>query len=314
MATVDEIARDALASIATEANAVAAAKWIDNRYKEMVSRVRFRHLREIGELSLPAVEDDGTVTVARGSTSVTGSSTTWVTDIGSGTQEYYYFRTRTAWYKIASIDGETALTLASNFAEDDVSGGSYKIVKRHHALDSSARWMGDFVLPRLRHELGLIPLDALDIKAPGRPLAGSIPHYVSQVGVDSSGYNMVEIYPPPVESELVRYVYWSLPTALTISSTIPQVIDPYVLKEGVLIDLYRYEKAQAIRKGNVEQAAIWRNEEKTQITIWERKIREAIKTSRGADDITFILEMFPDRTRMMEQRTAHDYIYDNWSR
>lgn len=315
MSTVDEVVRDTLAAIATDANAIAAAKWLDNRYKEMVRKVRFRHLRAIGELSLEGVYDTGTVTTTRGSTAVAGSSTQFETDIGATTHTHYYFRTNTAWYRISSVTDETNLVLSSEFAEDSVSGGSYEIVKRTYSLGSSVRWIGDFYHTRLRRRLNSnIGLDALNIIAPGRELAGNIPNYVVQTSVDSSGYVTVEVYPPPAETELLHYVYWSLPSTLTISSTIPPVIDPDDLKEGILIDLYRYEKARAIRDGNIEQAGIWRNEEKTQMTIWQNKIKEAIRTSRAADDLTFILEMFPGSAKMTDQRTAHDYIVQNWSR
>ena len=315
MATVDELARDVLASIDTDTNAIAVAKWIDNRYREMVSRVKFRHLRQVGELYLPGVIDTGTLSISRGSTAVTGVASTFQTDMGATAQQYYFLRARTAWYRIASVASELSLTLNTNFAEDDVAAGSYHIAKRYHALSSSARWMGEFYHTRLRKSLNLISLDELDIIVPGRTLVGNIPHYVAQVGVDTSNYLMVEIYPPPEESEIIHYIYWALPSTLAISSIIPPVIEPYTLKEGVLIDLYRYEKAAALRKGNVEQAAVWRNEEKTQLGIWERAIKDAIRTSRGADDITFILEMWRGGAqRRGDQRTARDYVYDNWSR
>ena len=316
MPTVDELARDVIASIATDANALAAAKWIDNRYKEMMSRVRFRHLRQVGELSIPGVYDTGTVAATRGSTAITGTATQFETDIGAGDQEYYFLRAATAWYKVASVGGELAITLDSAFAEDDVTAAAYKLAKRFHPLAATARWTGAFVMPRLRKELASVSLDMLDIIAPGRTLAGNIPQYAAQVGVDSNGYLMYEIYPPPVESELIRYVYWTLPPTLTYSSSIPLVIDPYVLKEGVLIDLYRYEMSMAIRKGNIEQAAIWRNEQRTQETKWQRIITDAIRTSRGADDISLLLNMTPGSPhgRFGEQRTARDYIFDNWSR
>ena len=124
----------------------------------------------------------------------------------------------------------------------------------------------------------------------------------------------MEIYPPPEESELIHYVYWSLPTALTMASTIPPVIDQYTLKEGTLIDLYRYEKAAAIRKGNIEQAAVWRNEEKSQESKWRQVINDAIRTSRGTDDLSFILQIPNVASQSRDQRTARDYILDNWSR
>jgi hypothetical protein len=314
MATVEELVRDILASVSSDAGGLLVAKWADNRYKEMVAKVRFRHLRKVGELSLPAVIDTGTVTTTRDSTAVTGDSTTFETDMSAGSQEDYYFRAGQNWYKIASVTDDTNLVLASGYAEDAVADGSYKIVKRTHALASDARWFGDFVLTRLRKRLTSISLDELDIRAPGRTIVGSIPDTVAQIAINSSGYPNVEIYPPPEESELIHYVYWSLPTALTMASTIPPVIDQYTLKEGTLIDLYRYEKAAAIRKGNIEQAAVWRNEEKSQESKWRQVINDAIRTSRGTDDISFILQMPNVAFQSRDQRTARDYILDNWSR
>ena len=270
MATVDEVIRDALASIATDVNAIAAAKWLDNRYKEMVSKVKFRHLRVVGELSVPGIYTTGTVTLTRGSTAVVGDSTQFETDIGATAQEYYYFRAGTAWYKIASVTDETNLVLSSVYAEDDAADASYTIVKRYHALASDARWLGDFYHTRLRRTLNsTLSLVELDMLFPGRTLVGNIPLYAVQVGVDSNTVPMYEIYPPPQNSEIFHYIYWTLPPTLSIGSTIPSVIDPYTLKEGIFIDLYRYEKALALRKGNIEQAAVWRNEEKTQCGIHE---------------------------------------------
>lgn len=313
MATVEEIARDVLASHATDANAALVARWMNNRYRELVSKVKFRHLRNVGELSLPAVINTGTITVTRGSTAVAGAATTFETEVGSGTQEHYYFRTRTAWYRIASITDETNLVLESAFAEDDVSAGSYYIVKRTHSIATDGRWVGDFYHTRLRRRLSLVSLDELDALAPGRTLVAHYPLYIAQIGVDSSGYGKYEIYAPPANSEIINYIYWKIPSSLTLSTTFPLVIDPYVIKEGVLVDLYRYNMSIEAKKGNVEVAALWRNESRTQDTTWKRAIKDAIRTSRGADDISIILDMRHGLAhRSADQRTARDYVYDNW--
>jgi hypothetical protein len=148
---------------------------------------------------------------------------------------------------------------------------------------------------------------------PGRTLVGNIPTHVAQVGTDSSNNLIYEIYPPPEESEIIHYIYWNLPSTLTANSTIPAVIDPYTLKEGVLIDLYRYEKAAARRNLQIEAANSWSNDEARQRTIWKKVIKDAIRTSRGSDDITFILTMFrTSQGRRRDQRTAHDYVFDNY--
>lgn len=319
MATVSELVRDVLASAATDAGGIACAKWVDNRYKEMLATVKFRSHRVIGELSLPAVvptsSEGSTVDATRGSTGITGTDSTWATSPTTSPGDDWYFRARSAWYRIASVTSNTVLTLDSAFAEDDVDDGSYSIVKRYHSLASDARRLGTFVHSRLRTDLESISLDELNIIAPGRILVGSIPRYVAEVGTDSDGYKSVEIYPPPTKTELLYYVYWKQPTSLTVNGDIPQYIDPYVLKEGTLVDLYRFEKAASLRKGNVEAAATWANEEHKQRTRWRGMLKDARKADRGVDDVTLILDMMVNsrRGRWPDITTAREDVLATWS-
>lgn len=315
MATVEELVRDLLGSVGTTVGAPVAARWVNNRYQELVAQVRFRNLRQIGELSVPAVTDDGTVSVTRGSTTVTPDATAKAALLaapGAATHTQYYFRAASTWYRVASITAVTGVvTLASAYAEDSATAASYVVAKRYHSLSSTARWLGDFLHMRLRKHLPMRSQAEMDLLYPGRVFAASYPRCVSQFGVDSNSYPTVELYPYCDASELVHYVYWSLPTALTISSTIPPQIDPYVLKEGVLIDLCRYEKAIARRTGDNEAANSWRNDEFAQRTIWERTVRDAIRTQSAVDDISFILTHFGYTPgEAYDQRTAHDMVYD----
>lgn len=313
MATVDELARDIVGSLALDEGYLLAVRWIDNRYKQLVSRVRFKHLRKIGEVQLSATYDTGTVDATRDSTAVTGTSSLWNTTPGNGAQTDWYFKAGSAWYNISSITDDTNLVLSTAFSEDDVDDGSYKIARRYHSLTANARWLGDFMLTRLRLPLPLIPLEQLDREAPGRILSDQYPYCVSQIGVDSSNYLKVEFYPYCAESEIVHYVYWDLPTALTVTSTIPAQVDPYVLKEGALIDAYRYQKSKARMAGDHEGANSWRNDEFAQSTVWERRIQEAVRTDQGSDDRSFILSMYGGRRRGGDIVTARDHILANWS-
>lgn len=308
MATPEEVARDLLGSIATDAGLPLAVKWISNRYAQLVNRVRFKHLRKVGELSLPDVVDTGTVTTTRDSTAVSGDSTTFETDVASDVDKHF-LRASSAWYRLSSVTDETNLVLASGFAEDAVTDGAYKIVQRHHALNTSARWIGSFVHTRLRRPIDLISPEELDIIAPGRVHIG-LPLLVAQKGFDvTNGLMIVEVYPPPEESEILHYVYWELPSTLSITSTIPEVIDPFVLKEGAYIDACRFEMSMSLRKGNIEQAAVWRNESRAQETKWKTIMMDAVRADRGADDISFILQLArgkPGEAR--DYRTAHDIV------
>jgi len=330
MATVEELVRSIVGSVPTGAGGPVVAKWIDERYKEMVSRVRFRHLRKIGELSLPAVYDTGTAAVDRGSTVVTGyddadgDGTAWATTPTVLPYEFWYMRLRNAWYNISTVTDDDTLGLASAFAEVSVEqdattllGGAYKIVKRFHPLASDARWLGDFVHTRTRVKLDIETPESLDIIAPGRMHVGGYPWKVAQLGVDkTNSYLMVEVYPPPTLSEIIHYVYWSLPSALTISSTIPPVIDDRVLKEGALIDTYRFAKVDAVNKGNIDAAGLYGNWESRQRTIWEKAIIDAKRSDRGVDDTTMILQIHKGASsgsRDRDVKTARGDIIAGWT-
>jgi hypothetical protein len=314
MATVEEVVKDIQSLGMRSFSPVACAKWLDNRYKELVARIRFKNLRKVGELSLPALVETGTVSATRDSTAITGDSTTWATSPGVATHTQYWIKIRTAWYKIASVASDTALTLNSAFAEDSVTDATYKIVRRFHSLASDARWLGLFVHPKLRQRLNMMTEEEFDISYPGRPIAGIYPISVCEAGVDSSGYTQVEIYPPPLESEMIHYIYWSLPTALTLSSTIPQIIDAYVLREGALIDAYTSASIAELNLGNIEAASVYSNSAAKQRTIWERKINDACRTQRGSDDLSFIITNFGGPRKTGSIRTARDHVLLNWSR
>jgi hypothetical protein len=138
----------------------------------------------------------------------------------------------------------------------------------------------------------VVNLGQMDREAPGRVQAGSYPIMVSQLGTDSSGDLQVEFYPYADDSEIIHYVYWSMPSTLSITTAIPPQIDPQVLKEGAEIDLHRYLMSKALAAGQYEAAAILRNEKNALETKWERIIQEARRADRGIDDTSFILKHY----------------------
>jgi hypothetical protein len=313
--TVDELVRDILGSFGLKTTAPLVARWIDNRYREVVSVVKFPHLRNIGELTLEAAYSTGTVSATKGSTAVAGTSTAWDVYPGVATHTNYYIRFTNIWYKVASVGAAGTLVLASALVEDSITDGTYELVRRFYSLTSSARWIGSFVLTRLRFPLDVISPEQLDLDAPGRTFAGSYPGCVAQSGVDSSGAIQVEVYPYPENAELVHYIYWSLPTALTIFSTIPAQIEQVALKEGVLIDVYRYQKMEQLRLGNIEAAALLRNDEQAQMTRWRDIRKELIRTGKGVDDVSFILAKYGvmGGGSGNDIRSGREEVYSKWS-
>ena len=307
--TVEQFCRSMLASMDTDAGFLNCVKWTDERYRELCSRFRPRHLRKIGEVYLNPDVSTGTVTVTSGTTAVTGTSTTWATlPTTTCVATNWYFRTDAVWYQVAAFSSNTELTLSTSFVEPTVTTGSYNLVQRFHSLSTGARWLGDFVNTRLRYKIDSVNMGQLDREAPGRMLI-SYPQVVAQQGVDSSGAIQVEFYPYADNPELIHYIYWDAPAALTIASTLPLQIDPYVLKEGVLIDLYRYMKARALDNNKVDVAAVYRNDEQAQRSRWENAIQQAHRADKGMDDTTFILKHFGTPTPGQDVVTARDEVY-----
>lgn len=296
MATVEDVAYSALAAIDTNAGISRAIRWTSERLQELHNKVKLRAVREIGEIVIPATIDDGTASVTRGDTIITGDATAqpaWAGVDATLVGRYIRFTSRNEWYRIGSVvttAGVTSLRLESEFADDTVTSGAYKIIQRYHMLDPRTRFLGKFVFMRFRRELTQTALDSLDIDQPDRLLTNSAgPEYVVEVGTGSDGRRIVEFYPYPSNTEIIHYVFWPRIDTLAPGDTLPHSVDPYVLKHGVLIDLMRYEMSRALAAGTIEAAAVWRNDYRAQQTVWEGSLADVQKADKGLDDVTIIL-------------------------
>ena len=306
--TVEEVARSVLGAISTSANLLLAARWVSERYQKLCSRTRFRHLRTVKELLIPADIADGTATFVRGSRVITGDAT--ARSVWDARVVGRHIRAATTWYLVEDATaGELRLT--EGFGEADTAS-AYRVVPRHVTLAPTAKWLGDFVLMRRRRPLRNLTLAELDAVAPERQRI-TTPDVWAEIGYgltpDGERARTVELYPYADDTELVHYVCWEMPEDLSYASAIPAVIDPYVLKEGALIDAMRFEAAVAARAGQIEVAAYWRNEYRAQATSWERDILEAIRGDKGVDDVTFIMQRAGVPASEIDIVTARDEVF-----
>lgn len=286
MLKVEEVAQSALSAVDSEAGRTLASTWVDSRYKELIGRVRFKHTRKVGELAVPATITAGLVTTVRGSNLVTPDATAlaaWSSD-----QIGWHFRSGITWYTVQGFVGGH-LVLASPYAEGAVTLGGYTLAKRIYDLPVNVRSLDLFIFMRLRLSFTTVPLEFLDTLAPSRNDVSSWPRYVAEVGQGVNGGKSLEVYPLSTTSELLHYVYRELPERLKMTDSLPGVIDGYVLKAGVLIDVMRWEMAKAAKAGKVDIAALWRNDSRAQETIWERKVQAAILADQGVDDYTLVM-------------------------
>jgi hypothetical protein len=285
----------------SDAQTLVAVQWVNDRYRELISRVRFNHLRKVGELRTIGTNSVGTVAVTKGDTAVTGTGTIWNVSPGTfshGTQPFWAIKIGNSWHEIGSVSDATTIGLKTAYAEDTETAATFTIVKRYHVLADDARWLGHFVHTRLGVNLGEpISPQELDSIDPQRMTYSAPPKYVSVVGttdrlntVNGEGILMVELYPYASSAELFKYVYWDVPRAFGIGDSIPPQIDAYVLKEGAYIDYCRFMMSRREKEGKLESAAFWRNEMNAARTKWEYYIIQATKADRAADDVSFLLQ------------------------
>lgn len=312
MPAINDIARGMIASIGSTVDVLIASKWVIERYQQLCNRAYFKHLRRIGTLTIPAPITAGTVSATRGSRTITPNATAlaaWGSFVIGR-----HIRIKTVWYEITQFAGGV-ITLASEFAEDNQSAVSYRIVQRYVSLASDARRIGAFVHPRRRSSIGTISLAELDTIAPSRPSVTPGPAFVAEVEKDPSGARRVEFYPYSDLTEQILYTYWpSAPVIDIPNGHIDDAIDPYVLREGAMIDLFMWEAGRSMRTQDINGAGFWRNQSLAQRSIWEKVMLDALESDKGLDDATFILQSNEMTHLAGDITNARDQVLSQWPR
>lgn len=313
MLRVSDVARAILSSVASDGGELLVNQWVMKRYGELASRIRFRHLRVLGEVIVPAVITTGTMTVTRGSKTVTGNAAaiaTWSSDLVGR-----YFQTSTNWYRIAGFLPDSTLQLTSEFAEDDVSAGTYRIVARVIPLGDRIRYVTAMALVRRRWIIEIISADRLAMNEPQRQYATSGPTVAAEQGVDEAGRKLFEFYPYSEDTELVQFVGYNSPDLdeQLGDAILPDVLEVHHLESGTMIDVFRQKMVTAASAGKIEEAALWRNEYRAQETSWRRVIEEVAQVEKGTDDVGFLVRRLGIQT-FGDIKTARQEIFARGAR
>ena len=215
------------------------------------------------------------------------------------------------WYEIAEayVDPATGLgtlVLTTPFAFDNSflvtsppppppvvqAGVSFYVLPRFFALQPDARQLGVFMCDFVFRPLTVVSEDQLNMMVPSRFLVSTYPQFVAEMNsnLDQTGVpKQVEIYPPPTQSVTVHYTYYATPKILQGEDFLPPTIDPDTIRSGAMSQLASNQSGKAVREGNLEKAAYWRNVSNQERTIFESKIPKAIRNDRGIEDIRLIL-------------------------
>lgn len=323
MATVETVARSALAAIAIDANLALAGQWVNERLAEAASLVRFRYLRRFGSVQIPAAlgagntsgVPQGLVTATRDSDVIVGDADAHALWDQTLIGRYVKVTPRVAWYKIVGVDNSGNLHIEVPFSEDSVSGVTYNLVARQVPI-VGARHIGPAVYQRFRWPLDRVTLESLNYLCPERQYFSYGPTMYAEVGEDEQGEKLIEFYPYSAKSEVVNFVVWDRPASPPLEGQLPGAIDTALLKQGVMIDAMRYAASVAAQKNQLEQAVYWRNEYRAQETKWSRVIDALAMTDNGTDDQTFILQMGGAFGAAIGRdiRNAYDFVFAQGNR
>lgn len=304
--TIEDIARHAKSLCKCEAPTPLVTQWVSKRISEVAGHKRLRSFRRFRELYIPPPYQTGTCTINRDSTAVTGQNTVW-TNAFVGR----YIRINVVYYKIASVDSATSLTLETAFGENSVATHSYVIVQRFHPLplDVQTIAMKSVLHPRVVRPLIYVSLDEMNLLYPSRHFAaGGLPAHFTEVDPSPDGARQLEFFPYSSTSEIIYYLCWTRPPDYIQTDPLPPFIHPYALVEGTLVDIYGYKASEYT---DTTLAQLWMNKQDRQRVLWEGKIQEALLQESGLNDRQFIVEQLQQRRAYGERDiiTAYDQVW-----
>lgn len=326
--TIADTALQIIAATASDAGVQLAVNWLNQRYVELISRARMKQNRRYGTLSSPQPVTNVTISANAGVTAITFSAAP--VDPISNAQisvQGWQLRTNITWYFItAHILGSTSATIETPYTDATGTGLSAKIVKRYLPVsDPSARWISSLVHPRRRKRLRNINYETLNSKYPSRPLVGAYPwcwteapRFVDSLDISpvlgTSGQKFIEVYPPSSIPETFGYVYWNVPSSFAVTDPLPPELDEWVLREGVLVDVYRYKSEQWAAKGNDVMAAHYAKREAIQMGVWEKAIQQAkVTDDLFKAQVPIEIDMFYDAGEFSgDIITARQSIMSEW--
>lgn len=120
------------------------------------------------------------------------------------------------------------------------------------------------------------PTYAFLMPALGSPVNFTFSYRTTPGSFTVTNQKLIEIYPLNNQSETLTYTYWSIPPQLALTDSLPPEIDAYILREGVLVDVYRYKTHALLEVGKIQESEIYANKEARQRTIWEQCIQDAL--------------------------------------
>lgn len=219
----------------------------------------------------------GTASITEGTAALTGSGTTWT---GFEARKFALGYSEPI-YRVSSVGGATAITLARNYLEGDVSGGTYVIYQDEYDLTSAVDSVTSATLLYNSRwgEIAVVPQTQMDAEAAvgatsGKPLA------VCLVTSTTAGTRRIRFSPVPDDTYAVVVKYLKAWTDLSGDSDVPSIPQnaEYLLLLGTALMGQRIANV-----GNVTSEAeiesliqrLWNDQGDTNMTVHRRTFDQA---------------------------------------
>jgi hypothetical protein len=192
--------------------------WINEAYNDVCDQRQWKGLEAQSLLSLVPVYTTGTVTATNGSTAITGTATSWTSDL-TGRQIRIAGRGETYGFTYVSA---TSGTLSRAYEGPTIADAAYVISKTTYAMADSVKAVTMMVNPNIEDPMTQINEDELNHITTARDHVGEPRFFLpaNDTGDPPSPvYRQVRIYPPPQEAVTLIYTYLKHPTEFTGTNT-----------------------------------------------------------------------------------------------
>ena len=266
-------------------NQIRVQRWLNLVQQDICARWPWNFLRSRESIVTVVDEKGGTVSVASGSTSVTGIGTafvvgsTWLSgasygDIGN----YIQFAGTNDWYAITAVGGATGLTITPPYAgKTSLSGATYTLRKFFYSMSSSCDRICDVKNWNTPLKLDeMFPRD-VDFVQPN-PQSSNTSYGFFPYGYDPSNNVQIVPYPFPSDARLFEVKTFKRPTDMVNPTDFPTLPNKWshVIAFGANSLAYAY-----MRKW--DGATAWEK-------MFEAKIEDLKAQERTSEDLSPILQ------------------------
>lgn len=215
--------------------------FINNKYQKVCQTKPWDWMYQRADFLLKKPYSEGTISLVQGSEEVTGSLTQF--SVNAIPYNVLVPGTRDEAYVIERITGNTALTLESQFAGEDLTDVSFEILKPSYELPQD---IGEILSINVdgHAKITLIGPDEMQTRKGYSTSQTGVPMYATITNRREDGVRTLEVFPAPDDNYKCSIAYKVNICALTdAEDSIPLVPDRYrsILYYGALQEMLRFQ-------------------------------------------------------------------------